>query len=225
MDTLQIASLIASFLALGIGVMAIWLSVVFYKMTSKVSESTREAAKDISASVSRLEKVFDTLYSDTFSMMRDTVTDMRKHMWPEKTEASEKMGEEAEKRADVKVKVLKKEVDSEVTKLLEIQSKTDAKVESLKGDLEKIVDRVIAQSRKVEIEARRETLKEHVLREAQSLYRRRRSFKADALVDRVREKFPEAPFPRIINEIEKLKEEGVLHWKDEPLGPDTVITM
>jgi len=225
MDTLQITSLIASFLALGIGVMAIWLSVVFYKMTSKVSESTREAAKDISASVNQLEKVFDTLYSDTFSMMRDTVTDMRKHMWPEKTEASEKIGEEAEKRADAKVKVLKKEVDSEVTKLLEIQSKTDAKVESLKGDLEKIVDRVITQSRKVEIEARRETLKEHVIREAQSLYRHGRSFKAAALVDRVREKFPEVPSSRTVNEVEKLKEEGVLHWEDERLGPNTVITM
>jgi len=222
---MEIAALVASLIAIGIGILAIWLSIVFYRMTSELSVSTKEAARHIGASVDRLETLFNRMYTDTFSMMRDTVTDMRKHIWPEKVEASEKISEEAEKRADEKVKVLKKGVDEEVTSLLEMQSKTDAKVESLKGQFDKLVDRIIAQSRKLEIEARQETLKEHIISEARLLKTRRPSFQAKDLVDRVQEKFPEIALRRILEEIKKLKHDGVLCWEGEAVLPDTMLEL
>ena len=83
------ASLIASIVSLIIGGFAIWLSVTFYRMSNKISEDTKGAAKGISASVRRLESLFDSLYSDTFSMMKDTVSDMRKHIWPVKEQSAE----------------------------------------------------------------------------------------------------------------------------------------
>lgn len=60
-----------------LGVLAIALSLVFFRMSADQNQESRRNAQQISESVSRLEKLFDSLYNDTFSMMRETVTDMR----------------------------------------------------------------------------------------------------------------------------------------------------
>ncbi len=111
MDTtsaFDIISFIASIASLILAIGAIWLSVVFYRMSSEASKSTTEAAKGIAASVERLEKLFDKLYSDTFSMMKDTVTDMRKHIWPVDDNEQEKVVEEAEKKTDERIGEVRK---------------------------------------------------------------------------------------------------------------------
>jgi hypothetical protein len=97
---LDTISLVASIASLVLAVLAIWLSIVFYKMSIAAASTTTEAAKGISASVERLEKLFDKLYADTFSIMRDTVSDMRKHIWPtdETSVQPDKAVEEVEKR-------------------------------------------------------------------------------------------------------------------------------
>jgi len=114
MSLTEVAALIASFVSVGLGIMAIWLSVTFYKMSSQLSKSTRESAKGIGASVERLEKLFDKLYSDTFSMMKDTVSDMRKHIWPEVTGTDKNITEETEEIAEEKLDTLKKEMGVEI---------------------------------------------------------------------------------------------------------------
>jgi len=80
MTGIEIISLVASVASLILATVAIWLSITFYKMSSQASRATEDAAKGISASVERLENIFEKLYSDTFSVMRETVTDMRKHI-------------------------------------------------------------------------------------------------------------------------------------------------
>lgn len=77
----DVVSLIASITSLILGVLAIWLSITFYKMSAKESKNAENASAQMKSSVDRLEKLFDKLYSDTFSMMKDTVSDMRKHIW------------------------------------------------------------------------------------------------------------------------------------------------
>jgi hypothetical protein len=221
MSAIEIASLIASFFSVGIALMAIWLSIVFYRMTTGLSVSVRDAAKDIGASVERLETLFSKLYADTFSMMRDTVTEMQKHVWPEKSDSVEKISVEAEKRADEKVKTLKADVDIEVTRLLAKQSKTDAKVDTIKGELEKIVSRVIDQSRKVETEARAETIRERILNILKST--KDIPIRADTIVQGLPKKYPEINPSRVVDEIRKMKVDGIISWEDKTLGPDTEI--
>ena len=63
----------ASIVSVVLAIVAIWLSVTFYRLSNDASGEIKSASKDIGASVSRLEKVFDNLYSDTFTMMKDTV--------------------------------------------------------------------------------------------------------------------------------------------------------
>jgi hypothetical protein len=96
MDSITIAAFITSAVSAFIGIFAIWLSVTFFKMSSKLSESTKEAASHIGASVVRLEKIFDRLYNDIFSITKDTVSDMRKQLW--RASMHSEVEEQAEKK-------------------------------------------------------------------------------------------------------------------------------
>lgn len=222
MDALSISSLVASLVSVALAIVAIWLSVVFYRLSSALSESTKEAAKGIGSSVDRLEKLFDKLYSDTFSMMRDTVSDMRKHMWPEEAASESKVTEEAEKKADQKVEQLKAELSAEVAKLLERQKITDARLSSVTHEMREIVDRAIKVSRRAEIEAREETVKEAILRRLRILRRRKPIVVADELVSTLE---PEIPPSILVRELERLKSEGIITWDGDKIGPDTVIRL
>ena len=113
----ELFSLAATIASLVLAIGAIWLSIVFYKMSESASKATNEAAKGISASVERLEKLFDKMYSDTFSMMKDTVADMRNHIWknpnvemPSATEAIEKEISPVLEREGVKDKKAQEEI-------------------------------------------------------------------------------------------------------------------
>lgn len=98
---ITIVGFIATIASLVLAIGAIWLSFVFYKMSNDASKETTKAAKDIQSSVERLEKIFDKLYSDTFSMMKDTVTDMRHHIW-KRPEHVKDFKEEDDKVGEIK---------------------------------------------------------------------------------------------------------------------------
>lgn len=220
MNTPEIASLVASLVSVIIGIIAIGLSIVFYKMSSEISENTKEAAKGIGSSVERLEKIFDKLYSDTFSMMRDTVTDMRKHIWPEEAKADDNISEEAQKKADEKVSIIKNDIDGEIAKILHKQSITDAKISSIRG----LVERAITESRKVETEARKETVREHIIQKIKWYANRNIPCEAHFIVDKIFEQYA-IPQGLIVTELYKMREEGILDWADKKLTTDTLIKL
>ena len=117
LQTFEIISFIASIASLILAILAIWLSFKFFEKSNEASDKTIEASKGIGSSVERLEKLFDKLYSDTFSMMKDTVSDMRKHMWSdEKSVPSINLEEEIEKKAEIKVNKLKGELSQDISK-------------------------------------------------------------------------------------------------------------
>jgi hypothetical protein len=221
MTGVQLISLVASIASLALAVLAIWLSVVFYRMSTELSESTKEAAKGIGASVERLEKLFGNLYADTFSMMRDTVSDMRRHIWPEDTQADTTIRQEAENRADEKIRVLTEDVQKQLSDMLKGQRVTDEHLSSMTHELGRLVETAISRSRSAEVEAREETIRDHIVRAIRSLRRRSEKPKADDIVTRLRELFPT---PRIVEELERMKAEGVVGYEGE-LGPGTPIDL
>src|SRR5690606_40579380 len=136
---IEIVGLIASITSLVLAVGAIWLSIVFFKMSNEASKATTEAAKGIDASVKRLENLFDKLYSDTFSMMKDTVSDMRKHIWSgdgSGTENKSDILEEADRKAEEKVQEIKSALDKQLSEILERQQIADGKVSGIGKELE-----------------------------------------------------------------------------------------
>lgn len=143
MTVFDVISFIAAIASLILAVGAIWLSIVFFRLSSEASKATTEAAKGIEASVKRLENLFDKLYSDTFSMMKDTVSDMRKHIW-NKPSPEERLREKSEISDP-----LKKEIEAHVSKLLNEAGVNDSsKNQELSQKLEESLEELFQKSKK-----------------------------------------------------------------------------
>ena len=219
MSGLEIAALIASVVSVVLGVGAIALSIVFYRMSSQTFEDTRDASKGIGASVDRLEKLFDKLYADTFSIMRDTVSDMRKHMWPNESEASDKVAIEAEEKAEQKVQALRESVQQQLSDLLKRQQLADDRLSSVTGELTGMMDRVISQSRKAETEAVKETIREHIFHMYRMLERAGKKVTADDIVEMLKGRFARS---HLIDELRRMKADHQIYYEGE-LNPATEI--
>jgi exonuclease VII large subunit len=216
----DVVSFIASIAALLLAIIAIWLSIVFYRMSNEATKATTEAAKGISASVERLEKLFDKLYSDTFSMMRDTVSDMRKHIWPVDDNEQEKVVEEAEKKTDERISEVRKAIESQVSEMLQRQKITDDKMKSLQGEMRVLIDRAIVRSREAESEAREETIREHILRAIRVLMRSKRVVTISDIIEKAGGIFSTQ---RIVSEIERMRVDSLIRTSSDMLGPATEV--
>jgi len=220
MSELEIASFAAAIASLVLAIVAIVLSIVFYRMSSQLSESAREAAKDVGSSVEKLEKLFDRLYADTFSMMRETVSEMGKHAWGETSDDTSDMLNVAERRADEKIETLRERMEEQIGTIFAGQQDTDDRVKELQGRLSELVGRAIEDSRKVEHEAREETIRQYILRRLRELQRRKQQVTADDLVTSLGKEFPPQ---RVISELHEMKEDRILDWDGPGLGPETVV--
>jgi len=191
-------------------------------MSSKLSESAKEAAKDIGSSVAKLEKLFDRLYADTFSMMKDTVSDMRKHAWGETASETPNILEEAEKKAEEKTEALRKTFENQVAQVLEGQKITEGRIGIIRNELKQLIDRAIVDSRNVEQEAREETLRGHIIKRIIHVRNTKRRVFADDIVGYLHKQFPGGA---VVKELKSMKEEGLVSWDEDEdgLGPDTEI--
>jgi uncharacterized protein with von Willebrand factor type A (vWA) domain len=228
MTGVELVSLIASIASLILAVGAIWLSIAFFKMSNEASKATTEAAKGIDASIQRLENLFDKLYSDTFTMMKDTVTDMRNHIWSNR-EPTENGGtskndilDEADRKAEEKISDIKKAMDKKLEGILAQQRASDGEVNDMRNEIEKLLDNAIQTSRLVESEAREETVRQHILLELKRLKRANRLCVADELVESLSENIPRR---KIIEEIESMKNDGIIFFEGSLLSPESKIRL
>lgn len=226
MSNIELLAFVASISSLILAVGAIWLSIIFFKMSNEASQATTEAAKGIDASVKRLENLFDKLYSDTFSMMKDTVSDMRKHIWNGDESAGEDnkntILEEADKKAEEKVQEIKTAFDKQLSDILHKQKIADGKVSDIGSELEGLLENAIQTSRMVESEAREETVRNHILRELRILRKQKGTVFAGELVTALSSFIPPI---RVRQELDRMKEDGTLFIEDERIAPDTKIRM
>jgi hypothetical protein len=222
MTAFNLISFIATIASLIVAIGAIWLSVVFYKMSVAASTATTEAAKGIASSVERLEKLFDKLYSDTFSMMRDTVSDMRKHMWPTEDSEGEKAAEVAEQKADEKFDQLRKAMEVQLSEVLHQQRLSEDKFAALQHEMINLIENAMTRSRQAESEAREEAIRELILRELRVIRRIRPMVSVTDIIDRLRDRFPAR---RIVLELERMRTEGLLAMNSDQVRPDTEVRL
>ena len=138
LDTILLIAAIAS---LVLAIVAIGIAIVFYRFSNDASKSISTASEQIRANVDRLEKLFDKLYSDTFSIMKDTVTDMRHHIWKVPDEKTEKKDEIDDK--------IKSQIESEVKAIAKKQHGTEVKIDKLTQDIEQVIKKAMKQSQKI----------------------------------------------------------------------------
>lgn len=215
LDTaITVIGFIATIASLVLAVGAIWLSFVFYRMSNEASKETTKAAKDIQASVERLEKIFDKLYSDTFSMMRDTVTDMRQHIWKKPhTGSSDDIVNNEEK-----INNLKNSISEEIISLVDEKFKSngdnETKIKELEDKIKEALDSGIQKTIRSQVSTEtlisRRALRmiksygkirvSHLLRRINSIYS-----EDDSISDSV-----------LMSVLFNLRESGLITWNGHP---------
>ena len=113
-------------------------------------------------------------------------------------------------------------MEKQVTEVLERQRVADDRMGDLRGEMRRLIDRAIVSSRQIETESREETLREHALRELRILYQSQPLVDVDDLVTRLQKTFP---ISRVINELRKMKQEGVIELKPDAILPDAEIRL
>lgn len=123
---------------------------------------------EISMHVKKLETLFDKLYSDTFSVVKETVSDMRKQLWSEKTSSNDtsKIDAEAEKKAEGKIKEIKKDFKEELAQIFDTKhidkNVTNNEIKNIRKELLESFEKAITESRNIDLEAREKTLKDFI---------------------------------------------------------------
>lgn len=218
-STITVWSLVGSIVSVVVGFVAVALAVVFFFFSFKMSQSSIEASKSISSTLERIEKLFDTFHSRTFALLGDTVTDMRKHIWPGHT-GDDESEVNAEQKAEERIKTLREELTKELEVIVKrIEAKTAAQLDETPGELRSLMDRAITASRSAEIEARvgdYETIRKYVINR---LTKRGGTDAAHRLVDSLTTRFP---FQAVLDTVHRMKVVGEVDWEGE-LGPDTRI--
>lgn len=136
-------NLFAAAASIVLAIVALALSIFFFVQGKNSADQSARSAEEISANVKRLEVLFNTLYSDTFSMMRETVTDMRQHVWktiPGPDSADDSIVEAAEARSQ-------EQVLTELGKVSRRVGLTDAKIGELRSELAPVVKRALEEQR------------------------------------------------------------------------------
>lgn len=206
----EILSILAT---LVLGGLAIWLSVFFYKLSSQSSTRIKEASDRIGASVDKLESLFDKLYADTFSVVRDTVSDMRNHILRTDTSSSQQVTEESKKRADEKIDLIRTQLQEDVSKLVSRQNLTDSKIAQVGDELRTLISQAIAESRKAEVEAREETIRDHILRAYDALYKQNAHVTLSRITKSLKDRFTNN---EIASELFSMKQGGIVKWDGRP---------
>ncbi|MEA4286496.1 hypothetical protein VBS75_25210 [Klebsiella pneumoniae] len=215
--TVTIVGFIATIASLVLAIGAIWLSIIFFKMSDVASKETTAAAKDIQASDERLENIFDKLYSDTFSMMRDTVTDMRQHIWRKPDAGTPSSVTEDED----KIKELKNSISQEIISLVDEKFKNmgsnDEKIKEIEDSVKTILESKLTNSLN-EGRIPRSVMKRRVL----SIIERYRMISVEKLFSLLKERYLlESNSKEIMPILFELRENNIITWN----GPSNEISI
>lgn len=218
-------SIASSLVSLVIGILAILLSVAFFFMSHRQAANADDSAKSIANSVDRLEQLFNLLYRDTFGMMKDAYSKISEHAWPESKNDTTIIEERTAKKVEDKLAILKAELTAKIEGLLaSLDAETNEKVDSVRRQLEEAASQAVDRTRQVEVETREETLHDAARRMMFNLRKRIRRTTASDLVNMLQER-ANAPFFDAVEELIKMKEEGLLDWTDEVLRPATMVIL
>ena len=147
---LDLVNLFASAFSIVLAVVALTLAIFFFVQSKNSADQSEKSSEEISASVTRLEKLFDSLYSDTFAMMRDTVTDMRRHVWKAApVDAKEDHAQEPTELTENELEKSQKELLEELGRVSKNIGLTDAKISELSTQLAPVIQQTLKDQEEV----------------------------------------------------------------------------
>jgi len=140
-------------------------------------------------------------------MMKDTVSDMRRHIWPEDTSASTDSSEEIDRKTEEKIEAFRGEMTNELSTLFSRQRTADGKLEAIKGEMKNLIEKAISGSIEVDREVREETVKNAILIAIKRLSRIKKNVVAIDILKRLEERFP---INIVVRALESMTEEDIL---------------
>lgn len=81
MNTMDIVAFIASLSSIILAILAITLSIVFYKWSDTSNKEIQKVAQVIDGNTKKIENLFDKLYTDTFGLMKSNVEAMQNKVY------------------------------------------------------------------------------------------------------------------------------------------------
>jgi hypothetical protein len=226
-SNVDLVNLIAAVASLVLSVVAIWLAFAFYRMSVRQADKAEVASAAISSSVDRLEKLFELMYADTFSMMKDTVTDMRGQLWKyTQPEAAQNAEAAAGQAADERIKELETQLLTEISAVSARLGVTSADLQRFRQEVSPVLSDALQESRHVEAAAVDARFRSTLLRTYLSLSNEN-PVKALDVVARLR--LQGWSLYRISTNLAQLKGEGIASWSPEgPVGsikPSTELSL
>ncbi len=203
---LEIISLVGSLVSIVLAGFAIWLSVKFYEMSSKNTDKLEGSSNKISSATDRLETLFGKLYSDTFSMVKDTMNDMRQHVWQ-----SDRLPNSNNDRYTQLKEELLKEFESSLSNKVDTN-----KLDSIREDIDRLLEKAVNESRNVTKEITRENL----LEIAQELFDAGTIITLKLIAENLGVEERE-----VVSEMFSLKESGDFKWSGGGLSSSTSIIL
>jgi hypothetical protein len=132
-----------------LAIVALWLSLYFYRRSVEQARLSETSANQIAASVDRLEKLFSSLYADTFSMMRETVTDMRQHIWSRgdlRLVDSNSILAQADQAATSKMEEARRDLMSQISLISKLSGVAEDEVDNILTELTPAIDKALGES-------------------------------------------------------------------------------
>lgn len=217
--------LVANAASLILSIVAIGLSLIFFRWSQEMAQSSRDAATEMRTAMGRLDTLFDRFYADAFGLVRDTYSAMHRHMWPETMADVETTIED---RVSTRVEEIKADIDNAMTPILDRMGQTDETLVSLRSELDTLLNKVITETRLAETEAREETIRDAVGKILMRFVRRGRT---EMVLDRIVREAAHLPGTLVLDEVVRLTTIGAIslpgiegdpRWQ---LAPSTLVVI
>ncbi|HGD3537822.1 hypothetical protein GKR60_16880 [Providencia stuartii] len=205
----ELLSFVLSIVSLLVSAGAVWLSFKFYQMSDNASKDAQKSSDQIQKNTEKLEELFSKLYADTFSIMKDTVGDMRQHIYhsPEKEQTYEEQLNEM--KANI-ITEIKSTLDENIGEL----SKNELKIKGLEEKLEGVINKQI----NITVEKNNDSLSNQIM----DLVEKYNEITINQIIDLLSRENKFSTFT-IVNTISAMKRENLITTIPDNFSPSTKV--
>lgn len=204
---IEFLSIFLGVLSCVLGIIAIWLSFAFYKLSGKVSDHLKDSSQKINYNVEKLEEMFNLLYSKTFSLMKETMEDIR-------TKAFDKNSNSFEELIESKMIVAKDNLRNEFLDMINGQDDPSTKIKEL--------DELVEESIQLESKVTEEALSELILKSLNTASNKNEEVKTKELIRLIHKEYS-IPIKSVYTELNKLVRNGSIEITDDDIMSDSSI--
>ncbi len=213
--------LFATISSLILSVLAIWLSLVFYKLSSESSREATKALDKIDTGIDKMQLLFDKFYSGNLALLADTYTDLRAHILGAPTQ-QKSIKESADAQAQQVITDLERDLELKVQQILASQDLPISVSERISQRMKTIVEEGIVGTRLAQEEAYNTTVVDAVRKVIHDLSSSSQSIFVQEVMLAIS---PQVPRIEIIEALAKLRDESEIALDPDSIAPSSVVTI